>query len=138
MYATEVLEYVARIKDPRIVAWFASRTNDEHPVTRLVARRVVNKKRGLPQGLERVAAGPDPQTVLFSTETDAEDLPKWLQELGQKYDFVPPTPLGADDFTTHLAENTWYRISLGKAGGKYLNLFVRLEDIDIVEFALTA
>jgi hypothetical protein len=127
------LQDIVRIDDPRIRRWFEAQTNAAHPVIRTLARRVANRGRSLPRGMEVVTTPPDHGRELFSTEVDLENVPALLRELGEQYGFRIPPGIRSGGFLSRLEVDQWARIGVRTKAAESVILWFRLEDIDTVE-----
>ncbi len=127
------LEHIAKVDDPRIRRWFEAQTNAPHAVIRTLARRVANRGRRLPRGVQVVTVSPDHGRELFSTEVDLENVPALLREMSERYGFQIPSGIRSGSFLTRLEVDQWARIGVRTKVSETLFLWFRLEDVDTVE-----
>lgn len=131
------LQQIVGIDDPRIRRWFEAQTNATHPVIRTLARRVANRGRRLPPGVEMVTTPPDHGRELFSTEADLESVPALLRELSERYGLRIPAGIRSRGFFSRLEVDQWVRVGIRTKATDTVLLWFRLEDIDTVEILVS-
>ena len=132
-----ILREIARIKDPRIQAWFLAHKASADPDIRQVAAELARRKRKLPDGLRPSVEGPDLRLELVSTEIDLINYASVLRELSKEYSFNVPKRFYARSWLADLVPDRWYRLVCETGDARTVSLWFRVEDIDILEIALT-
>jgi hypothetical protein len=138
------LQYIAKVEDPRIVAWFGKQTDSPDRAIRTLARRVTQKHRRLPPGISYSSAGPDRLQELHSAEVDVADIDQILEQWKSKFGADVPASVRSESPIWNCAEvDRWMSLEVDlkrdtdlKSAGT-AKLWFRLEDVDVVEVVLT-
>jgi hypothetical protein len=131
------LQYIAKVKDDRVEAWFVSRLESVNASVRKLARRVANSSKEMGGRLTYDPRGPDRHVALFSAEVDADQVGRILEQIKSEYRATMPSQLSSvDDFLSRARLGRWIRCQLAAERG-VLSAWLRLEDIDIVEIVIT-
>lgn len=131
------LNLISKVNDPRIHSWFASHVDSSNKDLRVIARRVVDRGRKLPAGLVLSNVGPDITGALVSTEIDLADLPKLLSKIEKQLAMKLSATIKKAQFLSALAVDQWVYARVNDKSDEVAQLWFRLEDIDVVEVALT-
>ena len=131
------LQYIAKVEDARIRAWFEEQINSPEPVIRKLAQRVAKKGKALPRGFSYMEDGPDRHRELFSVEVDIAEVDQALAEFASKFGVKVPSSLSADsDIWDRAQVGRWMKIAVNLERNESAELWLRLEDVDVVEIAL--
>jgi hypothetical protein len=137
------LQYISKVKDPRIVAWFAEHVDSPDRAIRTVARRVTQKHRGLPSGVSYAPAAPNRCEELFSTEIDVADIDRILADLTSRFGVQVPAVVRSDSTLWNAADvDRWMSLNVDLKrdprlkSASTVKLWLRLEDVDVVEVVL--
>ncbi|MGJ5817138.1 hypothetical protein [Paludibaculum fermentans] len=131
------LVYISRVDDPRINTWFAFHLYSDNKCLRGIAQRVVQRGKQLPSSLVVCDVGPDVGRAMVSTEINLVDLSKLLSEIEAKLAKRLPGVVRKAQFLSALAVGQWVYAQVNTKQGELAQLWFRLEDIDVVEVALT-
>lgn len=128
----------AKVRDPRVVAWFGQHLNAERVWLRALSRRVVRTSKRLPTGVRLSLQGPESRPVLTSFEVGIEELSGVLGQIRERFGVTVPTSVKNGEFLAAVDENSWVQVDVKQRRNAYgRELWMRLEDIDTVEVVLT-
>ena len=130
------LKALSEVDDPRVVKAFESRATTPDKGIQALVRRVVNRSKRLPSGLEYIGSEPDRNGELFSTEVDLDQLEPTLKELARNFRLKIPSSVLKGHFLSQVALNRWVATAVNTSGNDQVHLAFRLEDVDTVEIVL--
>jgi len=131
------LQYVAKIDDPQIAAWFVDQANSPDQLTRNLAKRLAQRAIKPPAGLLSLAGSPARKMELRSAEVELDAVPtvlrQWTEEIGLELSAPFET-----QYLSALEPDLWAVVSGVTVNGSPANLWFRMEDVDTVEVVLTS
>jgi hypothetical protein len=130
------LAQAAKVDDGRIRERILAKVDDPDAQIRRVARRLAAKQTALPNGFRRSATAPARQHELFSAEVDVGELGGVLKEMEVEFGVAVPKGCKSGRFTERMEVDEWVWIATDKPERQGLELWFRLEDIDVVEIVL--
>jgi hypothetical protein len=131
------LEIISKVDDPHIREWFIARVHSTNTDLRNVARRVVARGKKVPREVQLPAAPPDRSTEIYSTEIDLEELGPILKQFERELGVKIPRALQSVGFLASLDVDRWIMVPTRSKAEEPLEIWLRLEDIDTVEVAVT-
>lgn len=123
------IRYISRVKDERIQEWLSAHS----AIARAPAR---GKIPSLPQGLRVSISPPDRACELYSMEVDLRELPVSLEHLSSKLALELPAVFPQTGFLLDVPLNLWFTRKVSEATNTSIDLWFRLEDVDIVEIVV--
>ena len=131
------IEYMSRIRHRKIVEWFRERQDSKDPALAKLARKVAGKTPAPPEGVTLAGGEPSREGEVESCEIDVDKMPNILREYRKAWALQMPRWLSTQKALDFLPVDKWARVDLkSKVGGPY-SLWLRLEDVDVVELVLT-
>jgi len=131
------LEDISKVDDTRIRDWFKAQMFSEDRNVRNLARRVARRGTPLPKGFRFQETEPDRTNEVFSAVVDIDDLKVLLKQLSEETPFEFPKNLRSVEFVSRLDRDRWIVTQTTTKAGDRLSIWLRLEDLDTVEVALT-
>lgn len=123
--------HIARVRHRLVQAWLRAQRNSPDPVLRRVAMRSLSSSSTTSARRGR-SPHPDRSLELFSAEVDLEALPALLSDIGARFDLCArPGKLETSVLAMQL--NVWSVAATSESR----TMWVRLEDIDVVEVVVT-
>jgi hypothetical protein len=129
------LQYVAKVRDPRIDEWFERQTSAMAARYQAIGRRRTSKKQ--PQGIIRSPSVPDRKLELTSAEVNLEEAPEFLTKFARQFGIIVPESLSALDFLESAPLDRWLATTAETVSGSRVTIWFRLEDVDAVELVIT-
>jgi hypothetical protein len=134
--AGDLWNYI-NVDDPKVKTWLEANAEHRDPVIRSVLRKLSKKHSKAPKWLRSAAAGPSPDSVIFSTEVDLSGLDRLLIELGREFGFDIPNMEALKDLLMTAATGSWHFGMLdGGAEHASISVWFRIEDVDVVEVVM--
>ncbi len=140
-YRVHDLQHFVRVNDDRVRQWFESEWLHSpmaaaYPAVRkLVERRF--KKHRLPSELTKSRVAPDRRAELFSAECDLSELDGLLAEAATRLGLSLPS-IAWGEALNAAQVNRWLVAKIPPTGGSRVQLYLRLEDSDAVEFVFVS
>jgi hypothetical protein len=128
---------ISIVRDRRIRDWFRSQQDSEDKNVSRLARKVSGKSIRVPAGIVRSPIEPNRNGEVESFEIGTEDLPRILREVRSKWGLTLPEWLLKPTALDFLDLDQWVSIDVPTKGGPIFTLWLRLEDYDTIETALT-
>lgn len=125
------------VDDPRVFAWFEGQLNSPNTRIRALARRVVDRGKRLPSGVEYIETEPDRIEELFSAEVDLDEAGDLLKKLAADFRLVLPISISDGRFLSRLLLDRWTATVVKTRSGQSARIYFRLEEVDVVEIVLS-
>ncbi|MFN7172997.1 MAG: hypothetical protein ACK4P3_09480 [Fimbriimonadaceae bacterium] len=134
---THDLRYLSSVDDRRITDWFETKIDSPNAELRILAKRIVARRKKQPPDLRESLSAPNRSKELFSTEVDIDDLKGLLPRLSMQFGLRLNSSITSGNFAYGASLDTWLVTVTLSERGEALALWFRLEDEQTIEIVLT-
>jgi hypothetical protein len=125
---------ISRMRDPRIMDWFRRQgILSEDARIRSLSKKLIDKTIvSIPVELKQVQQCPDRSREVFSTEIDLHKAPALFRKLSKQFGLLIPPAMRKIRTLESLELDRWYRLYPDSTAPVHLELWLRLEDSDVI------
>jgi len=131
------LSFIATVDDPRIRSWFSQQLTSPDSVVRRLAKRVIERGKKLPAGIEFAVDAPRRGDELFSTEADINEISEVLGRCSRDFQIDIPAMIVSGSVFARLPLDRWIIARCKGPRQDWVCVWCRLEDVDIVEVVIS-